>query len=160
MKTLDHNAITRSVHMMGFRLADRMYRKRHENDATHLTETQQQFQLSISGVAGAGAFTDFTIHFNEVIYYAPTQRNNKNEDPQVWWGANLDSGDAFLSVHVKQWLLDENANYVGAIVRVGVMQGAYAGQGAVSGSAYAGTIHITFQGLSVPVEDPGYDETP
>lgn len=160
MKTLDHNAIARSVHLMGFRLSEQMHRKRHEHDATKLAEVQQQYQLKIDGVAGAGAFTDFTINFNEIFYYAPTQRNNKNEDPQIWWGANLESGQAFFSVHVKQWLLDDSANYKGAVVTVGVQAGAYGGLGGVDGSAFTGTVHITFQGLGVPIEDPGYDETP
>lgn len=160
MKTLDHNAIARSAALMGFRLGHEVYKARHRHDATRLAEVQQQFQLDISGVAGSGSWVDYDIVFKEVLYYAPTQRANKNEDPQVWWGAVLDSGSAFFSVHVKEWKLDENANYKGATVRVGVMQGAYAGEGGADGSAFRGTIHITFQGLGVPVEDPGYDETP
>lgn len=160
MKTLDHNAIARSVTQIGFRLSDQMYQKRHLLDGTKLTEIEQQFQIIISGVAGAGSFAEATCHFQETLYYAPIQRNTKNEDPQVWWGCNLDKGDAFFSVHVKKWLLDDSANYTGAVVRIGVMQGAYAGQGGVDGSAFKGTIHVTFQGLGIPVEDPGFDETP
>lgn len=160
MKTLDHNAIARSVDAMGFRLGAAMYRKRHATDAFRATEIQQQYQVEIGGVAGAGAFTESTIHFQETMYYAPLQRNITTEDPQVTWGVNLDKGDAFVSVHVKRWLLDDNANYIGAVLRIGVMQGAYAGQGGVEGSAFKGTIHVTFQGYGIPVEDPGFDETP
>lgn len=160
MKTLDHTAIHRSMKSMGFQLGERVHEKRHIADQYKLTEIQQQFQLEISGVAAAGAWTDFTLNFQEVFYYAPTQRDNPNEDPQVWWGVVFDQGDAFCAVHVNQWVLDDNANYVGAIVRVGVMRGPYIGSGAIEGDPYQGTIHITFQGFGAPVEPPGFDDTP
>lgn len=155
MKSLDHNAIARSIALMGFDLERQMRKKRHEADNYGLAETQQQYQVSVSGVAGAGAFTDFTIKFNEIIYFAPQWRNNKMEDPQMSWGAVLDSGRAFFAVNVKEWLLDDKCNYTGAIISIGAQAGAYGGLGGVDGSPYSGTIHLTFQGLSAPVEDTG-----
>jgi hypothetical protein len=109
----------------------------------------------VSGVAGSGAFTDFTITFQETLYYAPLQRNLKLEDPHVTFGYQLDSGDAKITAYVKSWTMDDNANYVGAIVRVHVEQFEWAPR-----SSFSGAVHATFQGYGVPVEDVGYDDTP
>lgn len=175
MKTLDHNAIGRSLSVMGFRLEEQTRAKRHEADAYQPSEVTQQFQIPVSGKIGtanpvkgiagvlitlAAQHSDVTIHFPETIYYAPTQRRNKNEDPQFWWGAQLDKGDVLFSVHVRNWLLDVNANYIGAVVRVNVTLPPNLNLGVEKGSEYAGTIHATFQGLSIPIEDPGFDATP
>lgn len=155
MKTLDHNAIERSLAVVGYRNTLDIHRRRHEADDYRLAEVLQQYQIEISGAAGTGAFLDATINFQEVLYYAPLQRNIKTEDPQVTHGVVFDTGEAKLIVYVTKWLLDENANYTGAIVRVGVEQVGWA-----PASAFAATVHITFQGLGIPVEDPGFDETP
>jgi hypothetical protein len=159
MKTLDHNAIHRSLHSMTFRLQERQQAKRKETGHYDLAETLQQFQMAIQGNAGQDDYSEVTINFPETIYYAPLQRaSNRNEDPQFTWGIQLDSGDAHFSVHVTGWQLDADANYTGATIRVHAMQPKWF-RGKVP-SPYSGTLHCTFQGLSVPVEDPGYDENP
>jgi hypothetical protein len=155
MHTLDHNAIGRSLKVIGFQLAVNMHKARHQADDYRLAEVFEHHQLAVSGTAGTGAFTDFSINFQEVLYYAPTQRNNKLEDPQVTHGVQLDSGDAKLIVYVTKWLLDDSANYLGAVVRIGAEEVTWS-----PGSSYSGTVHITFQGLGVPVEDPGFTDTP
>lgn len=155
MKTLDHNAITRSLEGVGYRNGLAVYRQRHEADGYRLTEVWMQYQLDVSGTTGTGAYVDATINFAEILYYAPLQRNIKTEDPHVVVGTTLDNGDAKFIVNVIKWLLDDSANYIGAIVRCGVEQVGWAPT-----SAFAGTIHITFQGLGIPVVDPGFDETP
>lgn len=160
MKQLDHNAVARAVALMGFQLTEKILDKRHEADDIKLAETQQQYQLDLTGTAQSGDYVQYTINFGEVIYYAPLQRVNKLEDPQVWWGAVFDQGRCMLTVHVKQWLLDDSANYTGAIVEVGFQQTSYDQQQSPDGTPFQATIHITFQGLSAPVEDPGYTDTP
>lgn len=155
MKTLDHNAITRSLLKLGYQNVLDIQRSQHRSDATKLAEVFQQYQMDVSGVAGSGAYCDFTVTFQEVLYYAPLQRNLKLEDPHVTYGYQLDSGDAKLHAYVKSWTLDENANYLGAIVRVHVEQFAWAPL-----SPFSGAVHVTFQGYGVPAEDPGYDDTP
>jgi hypothetical protein len=155
VKTLEHNAINRSLAQMGYQLTEQILDARTAHDKYRLAEVTQQYQLAISGIAGAGAYTDFTVNFQERIMYAPLQRANKNEDPQVSHGLQLDTGDVFVTVIVKDWILDDSANYIGANVRVGVTEAAWA-----PGASYSGTVHLTVQGLSVPIEDPGYDDTP
>lgn len=155
MKTLSHNAIARSLEVVGYRNNVAMHRRRHEADNYRLAEVLEQYQLDVSGTTGTGAFVDASITFAETLYYAPLQRNIKTEDPHVLVGSVLDKGDAKFIVHVIKWLLDDAANYLGAIVRIGVEQVGWA-----PASKFEGTIHITFQGLGIPVEDAGYDETP
>jgi hypothetical protein len=155
MKTLDHNAISRSLHLLAYQIPDRQYAKRHEGDTDKLQEMLEQHQIDISGTAGLGDFTDAKILFQNVLYYAPQERTIATEDPQFTHGLVLDTGDVAISVHVRQWLLDESANYYGAILRIGAIQQPWA-----PGSVYSGTVHVTFQGLGLPVEDPGYDDTP
>lgn len=155
MKQLDHNAIQRSLELVGYRNTLAIHRRRHMDDEHRLAEVLQQYQIDVSGTTGTGAYVDASITFAETLYYAPLQRNIKTEDPQVAYGTVLDSGDAKFVVHVVKWLLDESANYLGATVRIGVEQVAWA-----PASEFAGTIHITFQGLGIPVEDAGFDETP
>lgn len=155
MKNLEHNAIERSLGLIGYRNALAIHRRRHEADSYRLAEVFQQYQIEVSGTSGTGAFVDADINFQEVLYYAPLQRNSKTEDPHVTHGVSVDSGEARFAVYVVRWLLDQNANYTGAVVRIGVEQLGYA-----PASAFAATIHITFQGLGVPVEDAGFDDTP
>jgi hypothetical protein len=145
VKRIDHNAIQRSVGAMAYQIQDDVYRKRHAADDYKLAETMQQVQIKVSGTSGSGAWTTETVNFSEIIYYSPRQRLNRNEDPQVWWGAVLDNGRAFFSVHVEKWLLDTNANFTGAVIAIGA-------QG--DGSQYSGTIHVTFQGRSAPTDTP------
>lgn len=136
---------------MAFEMQDHILRKRHEADHYKLAEVHQQVQIEVAGTSGAGAWSTRDVHFDETFYYAPGQRLNQNEDPQVTWGAVLDSGRAFFSVHVEKWILDRNSNYTGAVIAIGA-------QG--DGSQYRGTIHCTFQGYSAPNDDPGLDEGP
>ncbi len=59
MKHLDHNAVQRSLNLMGFALADRTLKKRHSADAYRLAEVQLQHQIAVEGDAGVGTFKDF-----------------------------------------------------------------------------------------------------
>ena len=93
MKTLDHNAIHRALSKVGYQYALDMHHGRHSADAYKLAEVFQQYQLDISGTSGSGAYCDFTVNFQEVMYYAPTQRNIKTEDPHFTYGYQLDTGD-------------------------------------------------------------------
>jgi hypothetical protein len=155
MKTLEHNAIARSLSRIGYRNVLDIQRAQSRNDGTKFAEVLQQYQMDVSGQAGSGAFTDFTITFQEALYYAPLQRNLKLEDPHFTYGYQLDTGDAKIVAYVKNWTLDDNANYLGAIVRVHVEQFEWAQL-----SKFSGTVHVTFQGYGVPVEDTGYTDTP
>lgn len=155
MKTLSHHAIVRSLERVGYRNGLAMHQRRHEADGYRLTEIWMQYQIDVSGTTGTGTYVDATLHFPETLCYSPLQRNIKTEDPHVVTGFLLDAGDAQFVAYVTKWLLDDNANYTGAIVRIGVQQ-----VGWNPSSAFAGTIHVTFQGLGIPVEDPGFDETP
>ncbi len=155
MKHLDHNAVQRSLNLMGFALADRTLKKRHDADAYRLAEVQLQHQIKVEGEAGVGVFEDFDLIFKEILYYAPRQRMNTNKEPQMWWGATLDKGQAFFSVHVKKWNLTEGGNYKGATVSVGVQQGSYPGAGGTELTHFEGRIHVTFQGFGIPVTATG-----
>ena len=159
MKTLDHNAIGRSLAAIGFQTAERMRAKRHEADAYRLAEVFLQFQISVSGNTGPhGCYEDVTINFPEVLYYAPLQRSIKTEDPHVTFGAMLDSGNAMFSVHVAKWVMDDTGNYKGATIRIAAIAGPFADTNGAS--AFSGTIHVAVQGMGMPIEDTGYDETP
>lgn len=151
MKGIDHHAISRSIAVMAFDMQHHILKKRHQADDFKLAEIQQQAQIDVSGTGGVGAWTTKEVHFDETFYYAPGQRLNQNEDPQVAWGAVLDEGRAFFSVHVEKWLLDTNSNYTGAVIAIGA-------QG--DGSKYRGTVHVCFQGYGAPNDDPGFDEGP
>jgi hypothetical protein len=158
MKTLDHNAVSRSLHLVGYQFSRDMARKARAADAYKLAEVNLEYQIDLTGQAypkNNGTSIDVPIVFQEVLYYAPLQRNIKTEDPHVTTGYQLDSGDVKLHVYVTQWTLDDSANYSGATVRIAAERFPWA-----TGSAWAGTVHINFQGLGAPVEDPGYTETP
>lgn len=159
MKTLDHNAIDRSLSFMAMRIPERHTARKIQDNFIRPQEVEQQFQVPITGRTGRDSFTDIDVNFSETIYYAPLQRSgNKNEDPHFSWGMQLDSGDAIFSVHVTTWNLDEEANYTGATVRIHGAEPAWF-HGKIQ-KPYSGTLHLTFEGLAIPVEDPGYDETP
>jgi hypothetical protein len=152
-KPMDHNAIHRSVSVMGFDL-QRMIEKKRTNVARYaMAETEQQFQQDFTATlngSGVPLFIPATFTFPETVVYAPRQRQVSNEDPQVWVGAVLDVGHAHVTGFVKKWVMDASANYIGADVIISLL-----GSGEVKG-----TVHFTFQGLSSPNDDLGLDDGP
>lgn len=154
-KPMDHNAVGRSVAMMGFNM-QRMIEKRRTNIARYaLSETEQQFQQEFtvnpsSTQIGQLTVVTATIMFTETIVYAPRQRQSNSEDPQMWFGAVLDIGEATVTGHVSEWVMDEAGNFIGAVVSICV----------TAFTKVQGTAHFTFQGLSSPIDDPGLDDGP
>lgn len=155
MPGMEHGAIHRSLEEMAYSLTGLITKKSREADAYKLAEVEMQYQIEIKGKAqDGGTWSTTTIIFEEVLHYAPYQRDNKNEDPQMVWGAVLDKGRAFISCHVEEWILDDNEHFSGAVVAIGIHDPSG------GGSNIKGAVHVTFQGLGAPVELPGLDDIP
>lgn len=158
---LAHSDLTRSISNMTIGLARAASMRRHAADAYALAEREQQFQYNISGKVGTVPVEKLlTIPFDVVFLGdAGMQRDSQLGQPQVRSGFEIASGPAGLIpyAHVNQWVLDDDLNYTGAKVTVGVHAPAIAveGAGAVTSRSYRGVLHMSFQGYGAPWDPDG-----
>lgn len=138
--------IGRSISALGFRIHGEMEAKRAEGAASKLAETDQQFQVDVSGEAAQLVeWTTIDVTFDETIYRAPAQRQNPLEEPHFTFGSTMQSETpVMLHATVQGWTLDSAGNFIGATVAIG------AAAPAVSPTQFSARVHLTFQGYSSP----------
>lgn len=141
------SSITRSIAALGFHLNEQMHKKQHEGHDSRLAETDQQFQIEVSGEAGETiVWTQKEVTFDHMIFKAVAQRQNPLGEPHFTYGYAMQSDSpVILHATVQRWLTDTTGNYTGAIIGI-----------AVDGRSetpisFKANIHLTFQGLSAPV---------
>lgn len=111
-----------------------------------LTETDQQYQIPVSGTARTVAgFGVLAITFDYPFYYAPGQRDSDLERPHMVYGAECDAF-VVLHAHVQDWDIESATGaIVGATVVVACLSAA--------DIDFTGKLHLTFQGFSSPNDD-------
>lgn len=117
-----------------------------------MAETEEQFQIDVSGTAGPQMqWQEAALDFTQSFYALEGERDNPAREPQVWFGAVLDSvTPVIFSVCVMQWNQSDDDSFIGARVVVG----AYAPDDDVD---FRGRVHVTFQGYGTP-QDNGAGE--
>lgn len=140
--------IARSISTLGFRMSEQMHRKSREAAASRLAETDQQFQIEVSGEAAqAMEWETIDLTFDETIYIAPAQRTSPLSEPHFTFGSTMQSDTPVILVAtVQKWLTDSTGNFIGATVHLGVSA---MNEGATL-VKYRATVHLVFQGLSSP----------
>lgn len=117
-------------------------------------EIEQQYQFAISGTAVpslAWTVDPIEIDFDYPFYYAPGQRDSDLDRPQFYSGVEVTPPVA-VSIVVSSWTLDpDNGAVIGCTVNVGVV-------GDVTLPAYAGVVHLTFQGYGGLAEPEAEDD--
>lgn len=144
--SISEGSIVRSVARLGFQLGEQQHRKQHEGAASKLTETDQQFQVPVSGEAAQLVeFSTVTVTFDETIYLAPAQRQNRLEEPHFTFGSSMQSDTpVMLTATVQKWIKDTAGNFTGAQVAIG------ASAAGVGLTKFKGNVHLNFQGFSSP----------
>lgn len=113
-----------------------------------LAETEQQFQIPVSGTASTlPGFSFLAVFFDFPFHYAPGQRDSDLQEPHMTFGSKCNA-DVTLNAHVRDWYIDsDTGGYTGAVVVVSALA-------AVAGTDFTGSVHVTFQGFSAP-DDTG-----
>lgn len=120
--------------------------------STKSGEYDQQVQVDLSGQAyDAWGFADIPVTWEHPFVYSPLQRDPPFATPHVsshieWTGplAALVVGTA----HVMSWLQSPEGWFIGATVRVAV-----SAPGSTTPVAFAGVLHMTFQGYAYPTDE-------
>jgi hypothetical protein len=111
-----------------------------------LTETEEQYQLPISGTASdVIAWTEREVSFGTAFIDASDMRDSNLVVPHFTFGVMLESEPVAVTAVVREWL-EQNDTVVGARVSVG----AYSPGSTVD---FRGYVHLTFQGFGAPVEE-------
>jgi hypothetical protein len=141
------HSIGRSISQLGFRLHDQREKKSKEGASSALTETDQQFQVEVTGNAGPlPTWETIEVDFDETIYQAPAQRDNPLEEPHFTFGSSMQSDlPVILHATVREWKQDSAGNFTGAIVHIGA-----SGSSSEQLTRFKARVHLTFQGFSSP----------
>lgn len=114
-----------------------------------LQEIEHQFQVPIEGMSGSvAAYTTAELAFDVDFFDAPEQRDSPFSVPHFTFGAVVDGADVMVSASVKSWRIDGRGAIVGATVTIGVSS-----PGTTTQTAYAGYVHLTFQGYGALSEN-------
>lgn len=142
---IPEGSVGRVLHELTIGTIQAVRAKDANDDQNKLREIDQQFQVAISGTAGAvPAFTPATVKFDCPLYYAPGQRNSTLEFPHFTYGSQTTPA---VGVHatISEWMHDEkNGSIVGAVVQIGAVGG---------GEPFTGFVHLTFQGFGALIEE-------
>lgn len=115
-----------------------------------LNESEQQFQVDVSGTANAQvSWIQTDLKFTDNFFQLEGARDNPNSEPQVWYCASLDTKiPVMFSVCVMGWDIGDGGEYSGANVAIGVLA-----PDADGDVPFRGRVHLTFQGYGSPIED-------
>lgn len=157
--TLATSAIHRSIGQIAISVQRASDRRRIEQAQQGLAEVDQQFQIDLSGRAGAPSWETVNITFDEIFVDAPGQRDADLDEPHFTFGATQQKGPPlWITAHVSDWATDAQGNFTGAAVRVGVWNPlAVAQTEGEPGDPFIARLHLNFQGFSVP-NDPSDED--
>lgn len=141
-----HNSITK----IGIDLHRQMERKKHIGDFYGLRELEFQAQYDFSGTIGSlPTETDIHIPFAVTFIGDPgNQRDSTQDRPHARLTPELLIAPAGVVPYhyVLRWDLDDDFNYVGAVVRVGVHSPALTAGEVPASTNVQGILHAAFQG--------------
>lgn len=159
------HALERSLGAMTVGVArDRADRER---EAAHqrLQEIEEQFQRPIQGTPGSGIVWDaIELKFQTSFVNATGQRDSPHETPQMWVGAEIQSGQpVMVTACVMEWKMVDGEEIVGATVAIGAWADASApviggpatapGAPPATPGPFRGFVHLTFQGYGAPADE-------
>lgn len=166
---LARSEIHRSLAGMTLDLHKMIERRRLANQVYELAEREFQVQYDFSGTVGTlPVETEITIPFS-VLFLGDTghQRDSQLDRPHARLTTELlYAPPGAVPYHfVKQWQFDQDLNYVGAVVMVGMSCPAMFVVGATppSSLAFKGKLHAAFQGFGLLIDDEntlGLDANP
>lgn len=126
-----------------------------------LCERMQEFQHDFSGTVGTvPAEITFQILF-DILFLgdAGCRRDSQLGEPQFSHGVHLLSAPSgtIIYAYVPSWVQDDDFNFTGANVTIGVHNPRIAeqGVGAVGSVRFQGTLHSTFHGFGLPIDPEG-----
>jgi hypothetical protein len=156
--SLSVNSIHRSLSTMAIEVNRAVARKSAANAVESLGEVDQQFQADIGGTAGGWAWETVELDFEETFYDAPAQRDADLDEPTFTFGSVIVTGPPMMvTAHVSKWKRNDEDNFTGAFVRVGVWNPAStADQDPATFERFTGRVHLNFQGFAAP-SDPDED---
>lgn len=156
--TVRRTAMQRSQRQLRISAPVALDKRRAQLGYDALLESEQQFQLPISGVASTiGAWATIEVVFDLEFFDAPEQRNSSLAVPLFTYGAFIDpttTGDALnptgavmVTACVQEWNIDTRGAYIGATIAVGTS--------AMGGAdvTFTGYLHLAFQGYGAPAEN-------
>jgi hypothetical protein len=163
--------LQRSIGHMTLGLSRAMDQRKHAADLYRECEREEQFQFPFSGQAGTFPVEE-VMHIQFGVLFAfdsGTARDSELGPPHVRTGFEMTRAPTGLITycHVKEWKQDNDLDYIGAAVVVGVHVPAVALQGigditsASQGVAnrlslkFTGVLHIAFQGWGAPLDPDG-----
>lgn len=143
--SISEKSIGQSIAALGFEFQRKVQEKTREGKRSGLAETDQQFQIDVSGNATpVTSWTEKEVVFDETIVAAVAQRDNPLPEPHFTYGSVLQSDPpVMLHATVRKWLKDPSGDYAGAVIALGVT--------CTEGPAkFKARVHVVFQGLSLP----------
>jgi hypothetical protein len=169
---LDHGAISRALGHIAFSIDKAVEEHKVERDALKLAEVEQQIQVALSGEAGTcPAWQEIDVFFAETFVPAASrsgQRDNPYEEPQFTWGFRWLSGVIpVVACAVTEWITTDDELIQGARLAVGAFNPCAtattdpgdtittfaATDTTTDSNRFAGSLHLSFQGFAVPVDD-------
>lgn len=142
--------INRSIARIGIDLHRQIERKKHAGDFYALRELEFQAQYDFSGAIDTlPSETDITIPFTTTFVGDPgNQRDSTQDRPHARLTPELLIAPAGTVpyAYVLSWKYDDDFNYVGAIVRVGVHSPAMTAGQTPASTTVQGILHAAFQG--------------
>jgi hypothetical protein len=159
---LARSDIHRSIASMTIDLHRSIDRRKNLTNAYKMGEREYQTQIEFSGQVGTlPAEATTTITFSDTLVFMADvgiARDSQLSRPQFRPGWELLYGPAGLVPYafVQSWAYDDDLNYTGAVINLGVHCPAMyvAGADAPANLAFKGLLHASFQGYAVPF-DPG-----
>lgn len=149
MSSVRTGALSRSIAALAFDTAKQVKEDEEDRVRESLAEYMQQFQVPIKGtIGGTPGWANLTLDFDIPMLRSPAQRAVPFDKPTVSIGSVIETGvDGILTAYVRRWIEDE-VEVNGALMRVGL----YAPEATVE-VAFAGVLHVTFQGFGAIRDD-------
>lgn len=131
-----------------------------------LAEREHQFQYPIKGTLGLlPVEVTFKILFDVAFLYEyGIRRDSQLLEPRTHFGFSALSGPAGTVpyAHVLKWIQDEDLNYIGCHVIVGIHNPLISatGTGSLTSVKFSATLHCSFQGYGHPMDNDDPSDNP
>lgn len=155
---LAQSDIHRSISRMTLDLHRAIDRRKRQGDAYAIAEREYQTQCTFSGTVGTlPVETTVTIPFTLVFIGDPgNQRDSTLDRPHARLTTEIlfAPAGAVPYAYVSQWQRDEDFNFIGAVITIGVNCPAMyvAGADAPANLAFKGILHAAFQGFGAMID--------
>lgn len=135
-----------------------IHSRSHATDYYQLAEREQQFQFDVGGSVGfvpveASISVLFDIYF---LYEYGTRRDSQLLEPHTRFGfTNMSAPPGSVPyAHVQSWNQDQDFNYIGCTIVVGVHNPTIGMVGAdpTTNLNFTASLHASFQGYGAPID--------